>query len=251
MKFESWQSFWNFRREVATKARYLHSDSTKEFLAALKESAKNKVISFDEGQILWRAQVGCLFDEIGEPQPFDKQRMLPLKDEASEGRINPKGIPCLYAANKIETAIAEVRPWIGAEVSVAMLKTKRPLSIVDCTEDLKGKSMAIPAIMNPEDPLTEEEIETEIWNQINQAFSEPLENGDSRADYAPTQIMSELFRSSGYTGIGYKSALGDGLNIAIFDPQTVEVISCQTHTVRSVKFTSEPSGNPAYYKPEK
>lgn len=67
------------------------------------------------------------------PVPYPVDRMKPRRDRTKEGRANPKGIPYLYTANDKETAIAEVRPWIGAYVSIAELKVVRPLTIVNCT----------------------------------------------------------------------------------------------------------------------
>jgi hypothetical protein len=40
---------------------------------------------------------------------------------------------------------------------------------------------------------------------INDAFAEPVTNTDDGADYAPTQILGELFKCAGYDGIRYKS----------------------------------------------
>ncbi|WP_366931004.1 RES family NAD+ phosphorylase [Mesorhizobium sp.] len=48
--------------------------------------------------------------------------MRPLAGRASEGRANPKGIPCLYMAVDRHTALAECRPWIGSLVSIGAFK---------------------------------------------------------------------------------------------------------------------------------
>jgi hypothetical protein len=42
-------------------------------------------------------QTDVFFLESIDAHPLE--RMKPLKDRAQEGRVNPKGIPCLYAAN--------------------------------------------------------------------------------------------------------------------------------------------------------
>lgn len=48
--------------------------------------------------------------------------MKPLRDKASEGRANPKGIPYLYLATTKEAPMSEVRPWIGSDISVGQFK---------------------------------------------------------------------------------------------------------------------------------
>ena len=47
------------------------------------------------------------------------------------GRANPVGIPYWYGATDPETAVAEVRPWKGAILTVAMLQATRDLHFVD------------------------------------------------------------------------------------------------------------------------
>lgn len=74
---------------------------------------------------LWRAQLGHDLrpEYAGEelidyfPTAYKPERMKPLRDSAREGRANPKGIPYLYIATDKETAMSEVRPWIGSIIS--------------------------------------------------------------------------------------------------------------------------------------
>ncbi|MFZ0569740.1 MAG: RES domain-containing protein [Rhodomicrobium sp.] len=44
--------------------------------------------------------------------------MKPIPNWLSEGRANPRGIPYLYLASTRDTALAEVRPWIGSHITV-------------------------------------------------------------------------------------------------------------------------------------
>jgi hypothetical protein len=97
------------------------------------------------------------------------------------------------------------------------------------------------------------EKEEAVWIDIDNAFSEPVTSTDDRADYAPTQILVELFRSAGYDAIGYKSHLGDDgkkrrFNIAIFDPDAVEIVACAPYRVESIKVEAKQIGN-AWLRP--
>jgi hypothetical protein len=58
--------------------------------------------------------------------------MKPRPNQASEGRVNPKGIPCLYGATSPNTAVAEVRPWKGELVSVGKFTLCRSVEIIEC-----------------------------------------------------------------------------------------------------------------------
>lgn len=124
--------------------------------------------------------------------------MIPYSDKAKEGRINPKGIPCLYAATHPRVALTEMKPTIGSYLTLAEFLTVRELSLVDfASEPIE--------IADSNDGPTDDEMESLLWEYINDAFAEPVASTDDRADYAPTQIVGELFKSVGYDGIRYKS----------------------------------------------
>ncbi|WP_424017919.1 RES family NAD+ phosphorylase [Marinomonas arenicola] len=52
---------------------------------------------------------------------------------------------------------------------------------------------------------------------MDKAFSTPTKSSDLKSDYAPTRIISEFIKYRGYDGIAYRSSLGPGINIALFD----------------------------------
>ncbi|WP_217564372.1 hypothetical protein [Octadecabacter antarcticus] len=56
---------------------------------------------------------------------------------------------------------------------------------------------------------TREEKASAVWIEINNAFSRPVMASDDQADYAPSQILAELFQNAGYEAIAYKSPFGD------------------------------------------
>ena len=84
-----------------------------------------------------------------------------------------------------------------------------------------------------------------MWTHIDRAFSQPTTSRDDTADYVPTQMLAELFKTEGFDGISYKSAFGDdGYNIALFNLDDAELTSCRLHDVTSVEFSFEQSGSP-------
>jgi RES domain-containing protein len=168
---------------------------------------------------------------------FSPERMKPLEYRAFEGRANPKGIPYLYVATSIKTGVGECRPWVGALVSVSQVQTSRDLRIVNCTSEEKGG-----LIFFKEPPP--EQREEAVWRDIDRAFAEPVTRADDTADYAPTQILAELFRESGLDGIGYRSALGTGHNLALFDLDSADVINGQLVKVDSLDIVYSQADNP-------
>ena len=137
---------------------------------------------------------------------FHQQRMKPRLDHAPEGRANPKGIPCLYLATKKETAMSEVRPWIGSYVSVGQFETVRRLTVIDCSHNHGDPLFHL--FFGREKPLTAEDIEKTVWSNIDSAFAEPIARDDDIAAYAGTQIITELIKSMGYDGVAYRSKFG-------------------------------------------
>ncbi len=257
-EFASWLSFTRFVESVRKSNRYVWDDKVRLFLETVVATINQRDTPIPKGSILYRAQQGIDWvrhhDEDGnftgeEPWGYAASRMKPLTDRAREGRANPVGIPVLYVGKTVETAISEVRPWIGAEVSVARCVANRPLRALDLSVG-HASSLGfshLDKLINST-PFTAAEKKSCVWNDIDRAFSRPVTASDNVADYAPTQILAELFKHQGYDALLYKSQFGDddGYNIAIFDPDAVEVISCAPYEVKSIKVKADQIGNDWY-----
>jgi hypothetical protein len=163
-----------------------------------------------------------------EPVPFAPERMKPLRGSAHEGRVNPRGIPCLYAASNKETAVAEVRPWLGALVSVAQLTPARSLRLVNCGE---GHDSKFDLYFEEPSPEIREQA---VWRAIGREFSKPVGPDLAVAEYAPTQVLAEHFKRLGYDGVVYKSKLGSGINLAFFDLDALEMHDVCLYPVKAV-----------------
>ena len=195
---------------------------------------------------VWRAQVGHDWDPVREGDevdaevegPFRPDRMKPPRDRAREGRANPKGIAYLYAATHRDTACAEVRPWLGVYVSLAQFKTVRTLTLVNCTEDSKRKHD-----IGGTPPA---HWDTAVWCDIDAAFARPVTPTDEDAEYVPTQILAELFKVNGFDGVLYRSSLGPGHNIVLFDIDSVSLVNCALYEVKSLAFAFNQCSN-AYF----
>nr|WP_255548061.1 RES family NAD+ phosphorylase [Erythrobacter ani] len=166
--------------------------------------------------------------------------MLPDASKVGEGRINPRGIACLYLATKMETAALESRPLIGSYVSIAHFRTERELRIVDCSEKLVGNLERI-----FKRTWTPEEIEKQVWTDINNAFSAPVERSDDVLTYVPTQIIAEAFKAQGFDGVAYKSGYGeDGFNVAVFDVAAAKLTSCGLYRIAKMRAELDQADNP-------
>ena len=252
-EFSTYRAFKNFQQHVLRESRYILDDVSQSFLRVVLETSPSRQRTAQEGCVFWRAQLGHGWQmhkqddvEYEIPSPYSKDRMRPTSHSAAEGRANPKGIPFLYLATDKETAMAEVRPSVGNYISVGQFKTLKPLSLIDCSV---GHESGISLYF--EEPGAAER-ENAVWNDIDRAFSEPLTIGDITAEYAPTQILSELFRREGYDGVAYKSHLGSGHNLVLFDLDAADLINCFLFRVKTITFDFDEAANPyfvqKYYK---
>jgi len=229
-----------------------HAEEIERFLAVVIATVKSRRRILPKSTVLYRAQIGYDLraqgeDDIEVPDAFLPERMRPLRYCASEGRVNGKGVPCLYLADGRDTAMAEMRPWRGSHISLSNFKVARDCVLIDCSLD-KTTSMDL---MFRDREATPDEREQAVWGDIAQAFSQPLTRDDMKEEYRATQVLSERFRSEKYDGVAYKSPLGKGKNIALFDLDAADPINGTLYKTDTVSYTFKQTNNtyhvPKYY----
>ncbi len=247
-QFKSWMDFMNFSESVKRRARFVFDEDVTRFLDALFETSNSRHHVISKNKYVWRAQLGnstvVVEEKSGDSEessycyedliPYPADRMKPKRESAREGRVNPKGIPCLYVANKLETAISETRPWIGSLVSVGQFRITRNLKLIDFSV---GHDRELDILSCLDDP-SPTDIESFVWTQVDKAFSRPVNNSDDTAEYIPTQVISEFFKTRGFDGVAYRSLFGDkGYNLALFDLDAAELVNCALCPVESIKIS--------------
>ena len=245
MEFKTWDDYSAFARCVTRSSRYVRSADNRTFLDLVLEGCKNRLVETPEKTNFWRAQIGndwrpeVVREEDGTEIerfeiacPFEPERMKPKADRAFEGRINPKGIPCLYLCTDRDTSMAETRPWIGSQITVASFVTTRPLRLVDCG----GPSQWLMFSPSEMDSLAAADKEKCVWGAINDAFSSPVGRNDDLAEYAPTQVLAEEFRHAGFDGVQYRSMVGTGKNVALFRLEDADPVECYLCRVEEMIF---------------
>ena len=175
--------------------------------------------------------------------------MKPIVEFAGEGRANSSGIPVLYLASTERTAISEVRPWVGSEVSVAQFKVARNLNAIDLTQghgESSWRGLTLKQLWGEEEPDAPAK-QRAVWIDIDNAFSRPVTQSDERVNYVPTRILAELFQEAGYDAIVYRSQFGqgerDGYNIAIFNLEDAEILNCAPYRVKGIEVKYSEVGN--------
>jgi hypothetical protein len=240
-EFASSRGYQRFAEAVRTRHRFIHGPEVSDFLGAVLDTSAARIHEVEAGHQFWRAQLGCrwkdtLYDgqTVSVPAPYDASRMKPVVGRATEGRVNSRGIPCLYLSNRKETAMSEVRPWLEAYISMALFQLRKPQRIVDCSQNHSADPLSHMYLGEP-DP---QKREAAVWTFIDRAFAEPARRDDDSAEYVPTQTLAELFRLNGFDGIAYKSVFGsDGYSVALFDLNAADPISYSLFKVKGVEFS--------------
>ncbi len=139
--------------------------------------------------------------------------------------------------------MSEVRPWIGSLVSCGQFCTNRSLTLIDCARPQNGHPSFFYSEEGIYEPSSPERIQA-VWANIDRAFAEPTTRADDVADYAPTQILAELFKRAGADGVVYKSNFEeDGFNISLFDPSAADLVDCGLFEVKAIHMTFKESDN--------
>lgn len=241
MCFKSWRSFFDFSRAV--KQDKHHDETINNFLGALNETAFKRRIIIDENSTVARAQKGCCYkrqvkdmkgeiiDEI--ESPFPPERMKPTKEKCKEygGRADPKGVRCLYVSDDLNTALAEVRPWIGSKITLYKFKIVKDIQVINCTQD----DSTMVYFKEPDSCKREKSV----WSDINRAFSKPVSNYESDKEYKPTQKIAMFLKKKGFDGIKYKSSVGKKSNYVYFDIEVAEPIEEESFVFNTKDITYE------------
>lgn len=252
VEFALVHAYWDFEQSVKRKARFVHDEEVREFLKTVLDTSTSRKRTLPKDQVFCRAQRGFTWrTEHSGPEEFEvegahpESRMIPKAEYVADGRVNSRGIPCLYLASDSKTAMAEVRPWVGSYVSLAQFKVMRDCTVVDCSLD-KKRGMFLAMVGEPSEPDAATR-EAGVWGDIAHAFSKPVILDEPHLDYVPTQVLAEAFRSHGYDGIVYGSLLHEGgKNIALFDVATAELINCGLYQTKSVAFEFDHADNPYF-----
>lgn len=232
---EDLRQFERLVRSLRTENRFHLSPDTEQFVANLIKYAKiAKTVQFDPKTKLWRARLHDVM--ASDPLTLD-QLGAPPAHLAGNGRLNPRGIPYLYLASDEITAISEVRPWKGAELTLAEFQTTRLLKLANFSTQ--------PRYLQPFQAGMEGSDFT--WRElITWLFSAPFDPRDDIA-YVPTQYLAERAKASEFDGLIYDSALHNGgYNVALFDPTLAVPVHRRKAKVDSISvqasFTELPAG---------
>lgn len=182
-------------------------------------------------QKLYRARINT------SDKPFKKSDMgKPPKVCVSNGRANPIGIPYLYVASTIETAISEVRGHKGEIITVAEYDIRNSLELADLRDP---RSTISPYELNDDDELELIYKNMPFLTLLGNELAKPIIPRVANLEYLSSQYLCELIKHLGFHGIIYKSAITEGSNYVIFNDRRLKMVKTFQYRIINVNTDSE------------
>lgn len=178
-------------------------------------------------KVLFRARIHS--KENSNTYDLDKMG-CPPKENTTNGRANPDGIPYLYLSEKYETTLYETRVTYLDEVSIGSFKlaNDQEILLVDFTEFSSPFLDMGNIIDNAKSRLLKEKISFDL--------SKPIRRYDSPMEYLPTQFICEFIRYyCGADGIVFDSSLHKGgINYVIFSYEKFKCVKVDKYHISSI-----------------
>lgn len=172
---------------------------------------------------------------------FPSEEMgAPPKTVASNGRANPAGIPYLYLASEEQTAASEVRPHTGEKISIAQFVLNSGLIFVDLRHPRRSFSPFQRGI-DDETQFLNALAEIKFLENLGAELTRPIVPKSAALEYIPTQYLCEYIKQCKYDGVLYRSSIGTGVNLALFDPTKAICESVRSCAVSKVTVETKPS----------
>lgn len=220
MKTYTWDEF---AEQIKIKCRF-HNDyfNKKAFSEYLKYMNK----TYKKGHIFYRAR-------ISNSKGYNEINMgAPPVGMASSGRANPMGISYLYLASNEDTAISEIRAGALDYVTIAKFELLKDINVID----FKKIDYLSPFLdgMN----TIKFGINNFILKRIGEEISRPLGGDKRELEYLPTQYIVDYIKSIGeWQGIEYKSTLGRGYNLAIFNENLFKCVDVEVKQIGTLNYS--------------
>jgi RES domain len=175
----------------------LLDQETQEFLKMVCASAVPYPLR--KGEKLYRAQraFGKRFEPVGYEDEIEEietpccaKRMYPDPKKVRVGRANPKGTAYLYLASDPNTALAEMRSWVDASITIAWFTVMRDCRMIDCSTKAERSFHGGPAELDELIRVDAMSKEEKLWGAIGRAFAKPVAGDDDIIEYGvdPTVV---------------------------------------------------------------
>lgn len=223
---KEWEQFCE---EIKFKNRYFPTRTLDPELLGELLSFQEEMVATDSH--LYRARICDTLEKI-EPINMGK----PPIDMSRLGRANPLGIPYLYVASDVKTAIAEKRPFVKDRVTVGDFLVRSPLRAID---------LRSPGVDDPfqyGDRLEFIVMHLGFLRKLGFELSKTISPKEGEIEYIPLQYLCEFIKTMGYDGVVYRSSVAEGYNLAIFSDSKLECIESELYEIKNIQYEYKKMG---------
>ena len=170
---------------------------------------------------------------------IDKRNMgAPKPGKSGEGRINAKGVACLYLATDEHTCIKEIRAGLFDIVCIGEFQLNSPIKLVNLSKINKISPFKVPYGNDAAFDIAVIDINRKFLSDINDNIRTPQASSDDPLDYIATQYISDYIKSitdnhnqKVYDGIEFASTHSPTeRNIVLFDT-SLDTCKCECTNV--------------------
>jgi len=129
-----------------------------------------------------------------------------------------------------------VRPHTGEVACVATFSIPPNLTIVDLRNPRK---LVSPFLLEDASSIGQLRADIPFLERLGQELTRPVLPQGAAIDYVPSQYLCEFIKKSGFDGVLYRSAVSEGINLALFDPTKVVASEVSLYNVTRVMVTVE------------
>jgi hypothetical protein len=145
----------------------------------------------------------------------------PPPERAGQSRMSAAGIPMMYLATDMETALAETRDSPEGAASIATFRITEEVQVLEVV-----KIPGVPSILKTGSELVRDNLK--FLHEFRKDISRPIERDNTiHYEYTPTQVVTEYFRRAFATsdgkhlaGIAFPSSRGSADNLVLFLDRT-------------------------------
>lgn len=184
----------------------------------------------DYSEYVYRARIS----KDGEIIPNEKMGRPP-EGNSSQGRANPIGISYLYVASEISTAISEIRPHKGDTVTVVKIKLPSSFRLLD----IRNPKNTVSPFEYSDNALETLYKDLDLLERFGEELSRPVLPREANIEYVPSQYLTEFIKRSGFQGLLYKSSVGMGYNVVIFEEFELNIVNSYSYIIKDLQFTFE------------
>ena len=130
-----------------------------------------------------------------------------------------------------QTAVSEIRPHPGRWLCVAEFSVAGTLSLADLREPRRTVS---PFSLSSESEVGQLRGDVGFLEYFGEELTRPVIPQAAAIDYIPSQFLCEFIKNCGYDGVVYRSSVGPGINVALFDPDTASIGEISSYGVYRV-----------------